>query len=63
VRYVNNLAPGVACESGVSYVGNRWVKGACSPSDREVTVSRIEAALRGPSADTSAGARTPLAVG
>jgi hypothetical protein len=63
VRYVNNLAPGVACEPGVSYVGNRWVNGRCSSSDRKVAVAKIEAALRGRSADTSAGARTPLAVG
>ncbi|HEV7492802.1 hypothetical protein [Baekduia sp.] len=63
VRYVNNLAPGVACESGVSYVGNRWVKGTCSSSDRTVAMSKIEAALRWPSAGRPAGARTPLAVG
>jgi len=63
VRYVNNLAPGVTCEAGVSYVGNHWVKGTCSRSDRKVDMRRITAALRGKPVDTAAGARTPLAVG
>jgi hypothetical protein len=63
VRYVNNLAPGVACESYVSYVGNHWVKGTCSRSDRKVKMRKVVAALAGKSADTAAGARTPLAVG
>jgi hypothetical protein len=46
VRYVRNLGPGVTCEAGISYVGNVWVDGACSKTDRQVGQARLEAALR-----------------
>lgn len=47
VRYERNLAPGVTCEPGVKYVKNSWVQhGPCSASDRRVSQSALEEALR-----------------
>jgi hypothetical protein len=46
VRYEANVAPGVTCERGVTYVRNRWTHGRCSSSDRRITRKALEAALR-----------------
>jgi hypothetical protein len=46
VRYEENLAPGVTCEPGVTYVRNRWTHGSCSSTDRRITQKSLETALR-----------------
>jgi hypothetical protein len=45
VRYERNLAPGVTCEPGVTYVGNVWTQERCGTSDR--VVRRLPVAMAG----------------
>ncbi|MET0600909.1 MAG: hypothetical protein ABW167_02870 [Baekduia sp.] len=49
VRYEHNLAPGVSCEAGVTYVRNVWTEEQCGTTDRVVDSLGLSADLRSPS--------------